>query len=226
MCSSDREPDVLMSEEVKTSLRRDLVSSFKEIGVSSAVESDLVRNKSSNINYLITNNTSADNAKVKIEMPHLEKAQCIPLRFTPVYVTKNDTIQNVSDTGRVTDLILYRMKFGQIVERTDKLNFKMKVEDDTVKVLMSGAYIKVSADFIDLNIPTKKDSGLLDFVERGGFNGRLNVNLKFAGCDVTVPSIYECLEEYRKLVYVYDTPDCKKAKRLAKYEAISSLIAY
>ena len=94
-------------------------------GAQSCLESDTIRNRGSNMSYLITSSdhpsvvNEGAMCRVKVEQPHLVKAECIPLGRTPFYITVNDTINGNRDNGDKVSFTLTRMKLSHIITKTD-----------------------------------------------------------------------------------------------------------
>ena len=109
-------------QEVKESFKTALCSSIETLPDAQCCMKDATtRNKCSNISFLITpsehDSVAEPGAKrrVKIEQPHLDKAERIPLVYTPFYVTVNDTVHGERENGDKVDFTLFRIKMSQIV---------------------------------------------------------------------------------------------------------------
>ena len=214
------------------------------------------RNKCSNISFLITPSNIDSVAqpgtkrRVKIEQPHLDKAERIPLTYTPFYVSVNDTVCGVRDNGDQVDLTLFRIKMSQIVNvpGTVRVGLQVRgayercgspagtVDEDVESALSSSSdleeeeyvvvkintqpYDKVSADFIDVCVPNRADAELNSFARRGGFQGFLSQEVRAFGFVLILPTLAECKLEYYKLLHVFECPESKRAKRERKYAAL------
>jgi hypothetical protein len=222
-----QESDYFFGDDIKNNFRKTIASTLDKVELRSCFESDIVRNKCSNTSCIITDTVHGD--KVRIEAPHFPRAERIPLGYSPVVGSINDTIRLKTEgtNGHVVDMNLMRLKLGNIIECEEvrRVSMRYNEKEDRVKVHFIVPYKKVFSDFIDLAIPRKGDSGLADFAMRGGFFDRLNIVYNVFGYLVTLPTLQECRDEYYKLMFVYDNcPDCKKEKRQQKYNILTDLI--
>ena len=218
-------------------------------GAHSCLENTLHRNNGSSYSYLITKShvpsevIEGEMRRIKIEQPHLEKAERIPLGRAPTFITVNDTINGVRENGDKVSFTLARIKMSNIVDRVAdkvKLNLcvnddghvcvaifmqmvklKLRVNDDGhVCVTIFTPYDKVGADFVDVWIGNQEDAELNSFEKRGGFDGMLTREVSAFGYQLIVPTLQECKLEYNKLLYMFDCPESKRPKRERKYASL------
>lgn len=205
--TNDYENNWLIRDQNKSAFKTAVSEAVSSVsGAHSCFESVASRNRSSNISYLITPSnldSEVDPSKkriLKIEQPILENAEKIPLAYSPVYVTVNDTIKTKKDDGSVLDFTLFRIKVGNHVMSDDcdhvRVNLRVVesqsprycsspkstlMSDDgscsgsdtesLISLQIHQPYDKVSADLIDVCVGNRDDSELNDFWKRGGFNG-------------------------------------------------------
>jgi len=191
------------------------------------------RNHSSTNSYLITfSNLDAvidvGKRKIKVDQPHMPKAEKIPLGKSPFYLTVNQTIKSVRSDSSIVDMTLFRLKFGQVVDLplADRVNVSLRVDDcgDSVSLRLSMPYEKVNSDFIDVGLPNYLDAELRDFWTRGGFNNQLTEEIHSFGYKILVPTLKECATDVYKLLNVYDCPESKRASRELKFASLNAMI--
>ena len=227
------------NEEQKQVFARNLCSLVsREEGAHCSLSCDLKRNQSSNISYLITNSDhdavidEGNKRRIKIEQPHLDKAERVPLKFSPLYITVNDTIKGSRTTDEVTTQVsftLSRMKLSNLVIRSDgtgrvRLFIRVDSTTDTVSAQIVVPYEKVSSDFIDVWVGNQEDGELIEFEKRGGFQGALTHVEHVFDRPVLMPTLVECAREYYKLLHVYDCPESKRERRERKFAAIDATL--
>lgn len=204
--------DVLLSEEDKYLFRDMHIKAMESIGVASCFS---YRNESSSNSIYLTRSEAEENKVVRINMPHFENAEKIPLEYTPIMCSINDTIRNVTDNGRVTAFSLFRIKWGNCVS--------VAGSDSGSGETGSDKFSKLSSDFIDITLLKQDDSNLMDFWQRGGFVARspLTCLVSKWGWRMTCSSLNECIHDLHKSLLVYDMSAEKKDK---KHEMLKKLI--
>ena len=185
--------DVLLSEDDKYLFRDMHIKAMENIAVVSCFSQ---RNESSSNSIYLTKSEAMDDKVVRINMPHYENAEKIPLEYTPIMCSINDTIQNIGDNGRITEFSLFRIKWANCVESDDKFS-------------------KLSSDFIDITLLKQNDTNLLDFWKRGGFAARspLTCLVSKWGWKMTCSSLSECIHDLHKSLLVYNMTADKKERK-------------
>lgn len=163
------------------------------------------RNAASSNSIFITGSDHYDDKVVRIDMPHYENAERIPLEYTPIHCSINDTIFNMYEDGRISSFDLFRIKWGNVIEN-DENEYKKRI----------------FADFIDISLLRQDDSELQDFFERGGFyqKSRLTSFVIWNGWKLTCASLEECIVNLHKSIYLFDCPEAKKHKKMETIELI------
>jgi hypothetical protein len=205
----------LFDAETIAAFKEDLNKNFKNITLPdgaefvSPFENEEVRNFCSRNSFLLVNSAKKEDSVVKIEVPHFDRCERIPLRKTPLFCSHNKTIDFVRDNAESQGHFdLYRLRFNtKYIERDE--NGAVVVEE------------RVAADFIDVSIASKDDAELLDFWKRGRC---LNVFDPYAGVWLMMPDIQSCINDLYKMLYVYECPEGKKQKRLQKYNVLKSIL--
>lgn len=175
----------------------------------SPIFNEEVRNSVSRNSFIILDSEGHDNSVVRIEVPHFNKCECIPLRKTPLFCSYNNTLEfNRAAAGVNLDLKanfnLYRLRMNVLVKST--------VDDEKDE--------RVSADFIDITIPSQTDSELIHFWKHGRCVLVWDESINTWIC---VPDMHTCMNDLFKMLYVYQCPASKKEKRLAKFKVFEKL---
>jgi hypothetical protein len=107
---------------------------------------NMSRNECSRRSFLIRKSPCKEGTIVRVEVPHLNKCERIPLRKTPFVVSHNNTISFIRDKEG-----FHKGEFDLIRLRLNN----MLMSENKSKV--------VPADFIDVSIPSRNDGQLQDF---------------------------------------------------------------
>jgi hypothetical protein len=176
--------------------------------------SDVVRNACSRNSFIIVDSQASEKSVVRVDVPHFERCECIPLRKSPLFCSYNDTLEfnrvsNDSEEEIIAKFSLYRVKLNvvHIHENADSPS-EMKEE-------------RIGADFIDITIPSKTDSELLDFWTHARC---VMIFEKSINTWVCVPDIYSCINDLHKMLFVYQCPASKRDKRQTKYDFMKKLV--
>lgn len=170
-------------------------------------DSTEVRNCCSRYSFMLTYSKHHENSILKIDVPHYDKCECIPARKTPIFLSVNDTINFKRDSeeseGHFT---LFRIRFNFLAPDVD--------EDKVIKDQ------KVTADFIDVVLPAKDDTELIDFWNNKKF---MKIRDIPTGLWLQVPTLESCINDLHKMLYVYKCPEGKRAKREAKLSLLKRI---
>lgn len=205
----------LFDDATIESFKKDLSANLKNITLPhgaefvSPFESEETRNYCSRNSFLLANSATKTDSVVKVEVPHFDRCERIPLRKTPLFCSHNKTIDFVRDNATSQGHFdLYRLRFNtKYIERDEQGN--VIVEE------------RVAADFIDVSIASKDDAELIDFWQRGRC---LNILDRFSGVWITTPDIHTCISDLHKMLFIYECPESKKSKRMQKYNIFKTLI--
>jgi hypothetical protein len=213
----------------------DLIQSFKEDYnkevdnlntkknqlIISPFESDEIRNSCSRYSFMLTNHQDPKSI-VKIELPHFDKCENIPLKKTPFFCSANETIEFMRDGQNLEGKFdLYRIRFNNLFV---EFNEDGKVAREE----------RIPADFIDVSISSKSDAELLDFYKLARCEHILDHdvsswpilrdgNWEKVNCWLVMPNIKSCVNDLYKMLNVYECPENKRNKRELRYKA---LLAY
>lgn len=219
------DPDIKykwMDESTIENFKRDHIECMQRIGAISVFESKEVRNVCSRHSFMLVNNSMYSDKVVKIEVPHFEKCDRIPLRKTPFFTSYNNTI-NFGNDDHLRNIELFRIKCNNLILTPIDSVFVNFVynENGQVKLLIEQKVQeeRIPADFIDVTIASKGDCELLDFWNNGRFVNVLDVN---TGVWLAIPDIKSCIKDLYKMLHVYDCPESKRSKRLRKYNLLLS----
>jgi hypothetical protein len=174
----------------------------------SPFETTDARNNVSRNSFVLVTSEKNNDSIVRVEVPHFNKCERIPLRKTPLFASYNTTISFKRDEEEMLtgDFDLYRLRFNCLyVSKTDDDEFKEE---------------RVTADFIDISIASQNDAELLDFWNRGR---SLNILEKNTGLWLIVPDLDTCINDLYKMLHLYECPENKRAKREAKYNKMKEI---
>jgi len=219
-----------MDEDTIQQFKKDHIAAMRANGFVSVFEDKEVRNFCSRNSFMLVNSDVYEDKVVRVETPHFENCERIPLRKSPVFCSTNATIQingNHEDGQPYSrDFDLYRIKLNNMaVDATGEVRINFAYDnDDNIRLLIEPAVYeeRIAADFIDVSIPNQMDSELMDFWSYG--------RAVFVRDDPTdqwiaVPDAVTCLRELYKLLNVYECPESKRPKRQLKYDTLKQLIA-
>jgi hypothetical protein len=246
-----------MSEN--TILRQDLVAEFKEKynntlssmqddngiegKILSPFQDTIIRNECSKKSFMILEHeTNADNI-IRIEVPHFEKCEFIPLKKSPLVVSCNNTISFDRDTEGIYkgafDLIRMRLNnlyvFGEDAENYIIIDKISDVESDVGSSMSSTCsnsesqsirmvrHKIIPADFIDVSIPHKHDAELLDFWKTCGIKRCYEIYDRFIGANIMIPNVNECIRDLSNILNVYNNGQIKVEKRQRRLELFKHL---
>ena len=185
-----------------------LSSEYENTIFSSPFESDEMRNKCSRNSFLIVNSKSQTDSVVRVEVPHFDKCERIPLRRTPLFCSFNETIDFKRDgADKVGKFNLYRLKLNVLAQR---FNEEGEVEHED----------RVPADLVDISVADMGDEELMNFWNSGR---SLNVFDRDVGFWLTIPDVGTAISELKRILEEYDSCDSKKEKRTKKLALLSQL---
>lgn len=171
----------------------------------SPFESDEVRNMCSRNSFLITNSKGHENSVVRVEVPHFDMCERIPLRKTPLFCSFNETIDFKRDgQAKVGRFNLYRLKMNVLCQHFDEEGGIIKEE-------------RIPADFIDVSVSDSEDIELQYFWTRGR---SINVYDADVHMWVTIPDLETAVTELQRILTEYECNDAKRVKREAKLTAL------
>jgi hypothetical protein len=176
-------------------------------------ESTEIRNAASKHSFIITPSVAQTDAVVRVEVPHYEMCERIPLRRTPMVTSHNRTIDfnRSSKDGEMLKgcFDLYRLRLNNLFV-PDEQKDENRVHRESVM-----------ADFIDISIPSQNDIELIEFWQKGR-----TVMVKDICMDlwIVIPHIHVMVDELYKMMSVYECPEAKREKRQKRYEALKSLM--
>lgn len=180
-------------------------------GFISPFKDNETRNKCSRNSFIITNSKASKDHVVRVEVPHFDMCERVPLKRTPFFCSFNETIDfSRDDTGSKGRFNLYRLKMNVLHRWTD-VEIGVQKED------------KIPADVFDVSIPDRDDVELIHFWSRGM---SVNVLDKDTHIWVTIPDVPTCIAELTRILDTYESVESKKEKRMKKLEALKSMCGY
>ncbi len=208
---------VFLDEETITSFKDVYTKTLESIVLPDGAQfvspfvNDEVRNYCSRHSFLIKNSVAQDNSVVKIDVPHFDRCERIPLRKTPLFCSYNDTIDFSRGNNDATPghFDLYRIRFN---------NMYVEKDVETGEILHEE---RVSADFIDITIASKDDSELIDFWNKGRC---VCLYDKYSNLWLAMPDIHSCISDLYKMLNVYECPESKRQKRTQKFNKLIEIV--
>lgn len=153
------------------------------------------RNECSRRSFLIRKSPDKESI-VRVEVPHMNRCERIPLKKTPFVVSHNNTISFARD------------KDGMYYGEFDLIRLRLN------NLLVTEAKSKVvPADFIDVSIPSHNDAQLYDFWRRRSNMMCVPVYDVDTSVYVVVPNLDECIHDLHMMLHVYDNNQIKVEKR-------------
>lgn len=204
-------------EQIQAFKQRHIEQMF-ECGLVSPFVDKEVRNYCSRNSFILANSNVYDDKVVRVEVPHFEKAERIPLRKSPIFCSYNKTIKFDNDNGLHREFELYRMRWNNMALKQKEVRVSMDVTEHGVKMdIIPCQDERVTADFIDITIPGKNDCELVDFWTFRQFVGIFDPIIK---AWVHVPPLFACIQDLQKMLTVYDCPESKREKRVRKMKVL------
>lgn len=239
--------NTLFQHETKveeTILRKDLMLQFKESYMDilkneafkeenqgvilSPFENEHIRNMCSKRSFVILESEAKSDHVVRIEIPHFDKCEYIPLRKTPLVISHNRTIRFDRDVEGtlIGEFELFRIRLNNVFipdEHVDESSDTCSDVQSEKSAVSSETYHKhtckiIPADFIDINIPSKRDAELLDFWNTGGFKRCYEVFDKCVGANIMIPNVNECIRDLDNMLHKYTNTSLKIEKRKKRLE--------
>lgn len=223
---------VLLKEELIEEFKKEYKDAIMAINMAHArenvlilspFEDDSIRNSCSRYSFVLKNSKRQSDSVVRVEVPHYDKCEKIPLKKSPFFASANETIDFKRD-GELLEgkFELYRLKFCNLVIELDDKGNTVKEE-------------RVAADFIDVSIASKGDAELTDFYSKARCEQIKDPEAcewrvyregawKTVNCWLVMPNIATCVYDLHKMLNVYACPEAKKAKREARYKALMALM--
>ena len=145
-----KQTKILSDEEIKE-FKSDYINEVNKLSTNSTViltpfQDDDIRNDCSRYGFLLKKSESHDDSIVRVEVPHFDKCENIPMRKSPFFCSYNETINFMRDGQALEGKFdLYRIRYNNIFLELDE-NRKPAREE------------RVAADFIDVSISSKTDA--------------------------------------------------------------------
>lgn len=215
-----------MSNENIEEFKVEHIHAMQKIGMVSPFTSYEYRNMASRHSFILTRSNAHADKVVKVETPHYDMCDRIPLRKSPIFCSFNDTINFVKD-GYVRDFELCRIRFNNIHEIVDSVAVELTpdIESGGISLKLqpcsSGRYERITSDFIDISINGKYDTENLDFWMHGRC---MMVHEPVVNTWVTVPDVQSCIRDIWKMLYIYDCPQSKREKRMRKIKVLMDIM--
>lgn len=195
------------------------------------------RNRVSKNSFILADNLTQTDTVVKVEVPHFESCDRIPLRKTPLFCSHNRSISfnrtPTASTNSVGCFDLYRMRWNVMYKRCDAASGSdsASIHSDassTASLSMNNhatkpvkAYEYITADFVDISILAQHDAELRDFWDHGRV---VNVLDRALGSWVMIPDLVTMMRDLHKMLHVYECNESKRSKRQEKYNRLQKYV--
>jgi predicted nucleotidyltransferase len=182
----------------------------------SPFENNEIRNESSRHSFMIANSVSHKDSVVRVEVPHFEMCERIPLKRTPLFCSYNKAIRfnRLADADGTRDdkmlvgsFDLFRIRFN---------NLYMSEDEEAKKVF----HENITADFIDIVISNQDDAELHDFWQHGA---SVLVNDPISNMWIVVPDIPTMISDLDKMLNLYECPEAKRDKRQKRLDVLKNI---
>jgi hypothetical protein len=172
------------------------------------------RNFSSKHSFVLANSSAQEDKVVRVEVPHYEMCERIPLRKTPMFCSHNRSIRfnRMADHSAeecIGAFDLYRIRFNNLYIPTEQA--------DEEKLTRQS----VTADFIDISISDQDDAELIDFWKHGRY---VMVNDRFSNVWMAIPDANTMLMDLEKMLNLYECPENKRDRREARRNVLRQLM--
>lgn len=182
--------------------------------------SNEIRNTCSRHSFLITNSNFHENHVVKVDLPHFDKCERIPLRRTPLFCSFNESIDFDRDeaaTKRGTfNLYRLRLNFMHVTVTSDADSNHPDDDKNAIKTE------RIAADFIDVTVPNQQDAELINFWNYGRATMLYDVD---TGYWLVLPDLRTSIAELDRILTEYECPAQKREKRERKLAALKKALA-
>jgi hypothetical protein len=168
----------------------------ENINMVSPFVDDDVRNACSYPSFSIVKHSVRDDVVVKINEPHFDNAEFIPLDKTPIFCSMNDTLDNI---------VLYRMKWNFMDTEAHHKSI------DFIDCIIPRKDSTETQDFY--NNGGFDNSGITIIINRYNTN-------------ITIPSLQVLCEDLRKCIYEYDCPESKREIREKRYKILQDYLKH
>lgn len=173
------------------------------------------RNLASKNSFIIANSKVKDDTVVRVEVPHFEWCECIPLRRTPMFCSHNRTLDFNRVQGKEDGTVmkgqfdLYRIRLNTLYvpREQSRENFIQKEN--------------IVADFIDISIAAREDCELAEFWEHGQC---MLVRDDATNIWISIPDGWTCMADLHKMLNVYECTEAKREKRQRRYCALKEFV--
>lgn len=217
--------DQVLSPDAIRRFKQDFMAAFETLSDESGaflspVSATDVRNGVSRHSFILSDSIVQPGSVVRVEVPHFERCECIPLRKTPVICSHNRSIRFNRTPGAASEAVghfdLYRIR----------MNFMFLKQDDgecsTTSASSSNssdkAYDCLAADFIDISVLAQDDAELHDFWRHGVLTSVYDRSVRMW---ITIPDVPTMLDDLHKMLHVYECPEAKRERREVRHRVLS-----
>lgn len=224
-----------MSDELVEQFQKDYNAAISELCDDSCdgmfvspLESNEFRNAASRHSYIIANSHTHAESVVRVDVPHFEMCERIPLKKTPLFCSHNRSISFNRNADKQHQQLkgafdLYRIRFNNMfVPNVPETADDASSDSGSSNHGGSGRLRRehVTADFVDISIPAQDDVELREFWNNGRI---LMVNDITSNIWLAIPDLPTMINDLHKMLTVYECPEAKRAKRQLRYDILKNL---
>lgn len=216
----------ILDDATISSFKEDLMAAFASLederggSYISPVATPEVRNAVSKHSVVLRDSLAQEDRVVRIEVPHFEQCERIPLRKTPIMCSHNSSIRFNRTPNAAEEAVghfdLYRVRINCMYKRPDETS-----DEDADAASSSSSrgrdYDNIAADFIDISMLAQDDAELWNFWNHGQV---ATVYDRFVGMWITIPDLPTMLDDLYKMLHIYDCPESKRALRELRYNVL------
>jgi hypothetical protein len=223
-----------MSDELIAQFRSDYNEALARLTVEemgaegmfvSPLDNKEFRNAASRHSYILANSNVKEDSVVRVDVPHFEMCERIPLKKTPIFCSHNRTIRfnrtGDSDNEMRGSFDLYRIRFNNLfIPSSPSASSDEDCDDDSASRNGRLQRENVIADFVDISISSQDDVELAQFWQSGR---SMLVNDIASSMWIVIPDLVSMMNDLYKMLHVYECPESKRAKRQMRYDTLKAV---
>jgi hypothetical protein len=220
----------ILDETIIANFKEDLMAAFASLederggSYISPVATPEVRNAVSKHSVMLRDSLAQEDRVVRIEVPHFEQCERIPLRKSPVMCSHNSSIRFNRTPNAAKETIghfdLYRVRINCMYKRNDAQSSDDDAADASSTSSRGRDYDTIAADFIDISMLAQDDAELWSFWDHGQVT---SVYDRFVGMWITIPDLPTMLDDLYKMLHVYECPESKRSTRELKFKVLKDV---
>ncbi len=179
------------------------------------------RNWLSKNSFMIIPHAQEQDKVVFVEVPFFPYCNCLPARYTPIFMSSNHIAFSTEKYDR--NFGLYRLKMNNMVRKPqyEKIRAELSVNEDASVSLSLNIYQhkvekNVAAEFVDIAILQQNDEEL----KRTWNKNTVQVKDPITGLNILVKDLKGNIIDLYNMLHVYDCPESKREMREKKFNIL------